>query len=292
MATLFDGLAKDILDVMLGAYGELEREHVVPALTPQRGDVRYVPDPAHAAARRALGTLGRMTERACLFDPFHEAPSLDEVLACLRKLLNARHAGTLDARAVTEHSWLLCGGRPVTALSALRARPMRGWPAGFYELAPALGLSLVVLSELPQTDDTLPLRLMGAGATWGEALTELQTRYEHLPHGAALHEAVVETFLAARERGALPAEVSMLDLTRAREFIRTERLAGRVEGRVEALAPLVRLFARRLGRPLTDAERDTLSSRLDTLGGDRLGDVVLDLTPDELGAWLTDPDAR
>jgi hypothetical protein len=104
----------------------------------------------------------------------------------------------------------------------------------------------------------------------------------------ALHEAVVETFLAARERGALPAEVSMLDLTRAREFIRTERLAGRVE----ALTPLVRLFARRLGRPLTDAERATLSSRLDTLGGDRLGDVVLDLTPDELGAWLTDPDAR
>ena len=84
----------------------------------------------------------------------------------------------------------------------------------------------------------------------------------------------------------------MLDLTRAREFIRTERLAGRVEGRVEALAPLVRQFARRLGRPLTDAERDTLSSRLDTLGGDRLGDVVLDLSPDELGAWLTDPDAR
>lgn len=42
----------------------------------------------------------------------------------------------------------------------------------------------------------------------------------------------------------------MLDLTMAREFLRNERLAGRVE----ALAPLVRLFARRLGCPLTDPD--------------------------------------
>jgi hypothetical protein len=35
-----------------------------------------------------------------------------------------------------------------------------------------------------------------------------------------------------------------------------------------------------------------LLARFDTVGPDRLGDVVLDLTPEALGAWLTDPDAR
>ena len=44
--------------------------------------------------------------------------------------------------------------------------------------------------------------------------------------------------------------------------------------------------------PLTEAETATLVARFDTVGPDRLGDVVLDLTPDALGAWLTDPDAR
>ena len=55
---------------------------------------------------------------------------------------------------------------------------------------------------------------------------------------------------------------------------------------------LQRQFARRLGRPLTEGETATLLARFDTVGPDRLGDVVLDLTPDALGAWLSDPDAR
>lgn len=63
------------------------------------------------------------------------------------------------------------------------------------------------------------------------------------------------------------------------------------EGRDEGLAPLVHLFERRLHRPLDETEHDTLRTRLHTLGPNRLGDVVLDLTPDALAAWLADPAA-
>jgi hypothetical protein len=59
----------------------------------------------------------------------------------------------------------------------------------------------------------------------------------------------------------------------------------------KGLQPLVHLFERRLGRPLTEAEHATLRERLGKLGGDRLGDVVLDFTADALGVWLADPDA-
>jgi len=55
---------------------------------------------------------------------------------------------------------------------------------------------------------------------------------------------------------------------------------------------LQRLYARRLGRSLSADEETTLVQRLDTVGPDRLGDVVLDLSPDALAAWLRDPDAR
>ena len=67
---------------------------------------------------------------------------------------------------------------------------------------------------------------------------------------------------------------------------------GIQQGLRAGLQPLQRQFARRLGRPLTEGETATLLARFDTVGPDRLGDVVLDLTPDALGAWLTDPDAR
>lgn len=63
---------------------------------------------------------------------------------------------------------------------------------------------------------------------------------------------------------------------------------GRKEGRIDVLT---RLFARKLGRPLSDAERATLHARLRTLG-DAIGDVVIDLDPAALEAWLATPAAH
>jgi hypothetical protein len=54
----------------------------------------------------------------------------------------------------------------------------------------------------------------------------------------------------------------------------------------------VHLFSRRLGRDLSDVERRVLAERLNAVGADRLGDVVLDLEPGELNGWLADPKAQ
>jgi hypothetical protein len=52
------------------------------------------------------------------------------------------------------------------------------------------------------------------------------------------------------------------------------------------------LYERRLDRTITKAEKAVLSKRLSTLGPDRLGDVVLDMTPESLAHWLADPNAQ
>jgi hypothetical protein len=72
-----------------------------------------------------------------------------------------------------------------------------------------------------------------------------------------------------------------------------EELIGRgiEQGIEEGLKPLCHLFERRLGRALTAEEHRSLSDRFARLGPNRLGDVVLDLSPDALVAWLSDPAA-
>jgi hypothetical protein len=55
---------------------------------------------------------------------------------------------------------------------------------------------------------------------------------------------------------------------------------------------LTKIFERKLRRPLADQEQATLVQRLDTLGADRLRDVVLDLPAEALEAWIDDLDAK
>ena len=52
------------------------------------------------------------------------------------------------------------------------------------------------------------------------------------------------------------------------------------------LKPLARLFERRLSRSLTPEERARLTERIRDEGAEHVGDVVLDLSSDELATWL------
>ena len=293
MATPFDSLAKEILDLLLHDLGQLETEVEVAALPSQRADVLFVPDPARDAERRTLGLLGRMTERAALFEPFHDAPGVEDVRACLRKILNHHHARSLSQRGGAERSWLLCAGRPDGALLAFRAAPSIGWPRGFYDLGAALPLSLVVLSELDDSDDTLPLRLMGAGATLKAALYALSARQEVIPRGRSLNNTVVQVFMSARRRGLQITEDLMLDTTEAEEYLRQQHTEGLREGLREGvllvLPTIVRVAESRLARAVTEAERETLLQKIHTDGAEAVGDALVSLAPDALARWLTPP---
>ena len=164
---------------------------------------------------------------------------------------------------------------------------------------------IVVLSELPEDRITLPLRLLGRGATLRRALRELTA----LPPDAWESQHILPLLVR------LPIEVQEPDATTvltedeeemivtAQEFIQDLRKnaetalqrgleQGVQQGLQQGLQPVLHQFARKLGRPVSDDECALLRARLDTLGPDRLGDVVLDLPPAARAEWLADPAAR
>lgn len=94
----------------------------------------------------------------------------------------------------------------------------------------------------------------------------------------------------------LPPEEKELLVT-VDEYLMQVKEAGRKEGLQQGQQQgqqmaLLHQFARKLGRPLTSEERSRIVARIDTLGPDRLGDVILDLSPTALDAWLADPESR
>ena len=152
----------------------------------------------------------------------------------------------------------------------------------------------MVAAELPETPDTLACRLLGRGETFRRAVEALRglppDTWEHRlldvlvqwrsyiaqqPTRSEEDEEFMDAVLAAYER----------DQARARD-------EGLSQGLSQGRLLLTHQFERRLGRALSDGERATLAERLRTVGPVRLGDVVLDLAPDALAAWLADPDAR
>jgi hypothetical protein len=131
------------------------------------------------------------------------------------------------------------------------------------------------------SDDELCRRVAAAlaerSASWPE---------RHMAVVAAAMRKRYESMVTAMEQANLE-PVIIEDLVKFGEDRGYDR--GYDRGRTETC---VRLFARRLGRALTDSERATVEQRLKALGEERLDDVVLSSGPEALAAWLGDPAAH
>jgi hypothetical protein len=183
MPKLHDLLCKHLLREALEPIGTVELEKAVALLDEQRIDVycelrEELPPPD---ALPHLGIVRRMAEfaRRCMIEPFSATPNADSIDDNLRKKLNLQHGLRKAAKGVFAPKpvlWVLSPGRPEEVLHGYAALPVKGWPSGFYRCAPELTLWLVVLCELPKTEETLLLRLLGPATMQLEALRELDAR--------------------------------------------------------------------------------------------------------------------
>ena len=296
MRTPYDQFVKQFLRAALRPVGVVETEQEVSA-DAQRIDVCFVPDPARAHGRRALGLLGRMAEGTCLFEAFHEAPSVRDLRDCLRKLLTWDHAARRPPPTAPLPSlWILAAGRPALGLAEFGFAPMTDWSQGMYEAVAGLGLRLVVLSELPRNEDTLPLRLMGAGRVLAGAIRDIYALPVEVPLRSLALPIVVSLRMAITEHPVNTENEDLMEATQdlfeefQQRLLRQGREEGIQEGWLKARQlGLDHLAQCRLGRPLSDHEADAISERVQRLGAERIEEVVLGGTASEVAAWLADP---
>jgi len=144
----------------------------------------------------------------------------------------------------------------------------------------------IAANELPLREELIPFLT----ARTGRKLRELVTWVHPRRPPTWLAELMYAQPEVAEMIESMADKMSPEAQEKALAVIRRTRMGKRfvAEGRLDAFE---HLYARRLGRPITPAEHAELLRRLDTLGADRIGDVVLDLPPDALAVWLADPNA-
>jgi hypothetical protein len=178
---IYDQFAKDYLSELLSPIGAVVPSRDV-ASEVREIDVYFTPSSAASDYVENLGLLGKMATTAALFEPFRNPVTVSEVRSCLSKLLDvtaelerrARRENTRCEEAELPKLWILTPTASETLLNGFNAAPaQQNWPRGIYFLGEYLRTAIVVIHQLPETEETLWLRILGRGRVQERAIAQL-----------------------------------------------------------------------------------------------------------------------
>ena len=177
---IHDQFAKDYLEELLKPYGEVQAASQV-AGEIREIDVLFTPFPNQTTNVELLGLLGKLATTPAIFEPFRNPASTEEICDCLLKSLEVR--GALRRAAKREQTtkikikipklWILTPTASKNIISGFSETTKPDSLPGIYYLAKSLHAAIVVIHQLPQTQETLWLRLLGRGTVQKRAIDEL-----------------------------------------------------------------------------------------------------------------------
>lgn len=176
----FDQFSKEFLEELLSPLGRVEKSLEVLG-TSRLVDLYFAPASPTEAEHSMLGLLSRIATTPCLLEPFRNQPTITEVKDCLLKLLSVhadlQRRSQQGNRTVLASEWprlwILASSVSGNLIERVGAVPHESWPAGIHWLGEAFCTAIVAINQLPQTEDTLWLRLLGKGVTQEQAIAEV-----------------------------------------------------------------------------------------------------------------------
>jgi hypothetical protein len=285
---IHDKFAKDYLEELLKDYGEVKSSEKVSGEIKEI-DVLFTPSVEQASNLQVLGLLGRFAEYPAILEPFRNPASTDEICDCILKLLEVKGGLRREAKAnktkLQESEipklWVLTPTISERLLSSFNVNQKEGWLSGVYFLGDALRTAIVAIHQLPETPETLWLRLLGRGSKQEQAIVELQA----LPLNHPYQKATLELVYNLRENLRVNQELDTDD----RELImRLEPLYQRDKEQAIQSGEQ-RLIIRQLNRRIGEIDA-SLIERVQGLSIEQLenlGEALLDFSNvADLSAWL------
>ncbi|NES24444.1 MAG: hypothetical protein F6K41_37430 [Symploca sp. SIO3E6] len=174
----YEQFSKDYLEKLLSPYGKVEAERTL--TIPPSPDIDLWFAPRVSELPQELGLLARLAKTRALLEPYHHPVTPDEVSASLIKLLEVQ--GEFHRAAEREQEslaldlprlWILAPSISEETLMGYGAQASTEAEAGIYLMASAFKTGLVAIDELPNSKETLWLRLLGRGRVRHQAILEL-----------------------------------------------------------------------------------------------------------------------
>jgi Domain of unknown function (DUF4351) len=281
----FDQLSKMYLEEFLKPIGTVERQYEVPGEA-KYVDVWFLPDRNSTEPIDDLGLLGQMAKTPCLLEPFRNAPTREDIRTCILKLLwiqedQRRQSELIDDGPKPEAAtlWILASHISKPLLKDFHAHKKS---PGVYTLGPGLRTFLVAIDELPTTQKTLWIRILGRDQTQLTALQEVSNLPKDHPRrnkiirllaswGVKLETGEIEHFLG--QEIIMGFSQAFLDWEEA-----TEKRGQ--------LSIVIRLLARRIG--ILPVELRSKVEQLSSEQLESLSEALLDFgNLTDLTNWLT-----
>ncbi|MFB2895467.1 hypothetical protein ACE1CI_21390 [Aerosakkonemataceae cyanobacterium BLCC-F50] len=179
---IYDRFAKDYLKELLTLLGDVETSQDVPGKVPEI-DVWFTPYPTERRGdAKVLGLLGQLASTSSIFEPFRNAVNPNEIRGCMSKLFDIQ--ANIQRQRQWENScfeeadlpwlWIFSPTVSPTILNGFNAEyKLNKWPSGVYFLGEYLKTGIVAIHELPCTEETLWLRLLGRENVQKQAIQEI-----------------------------------------------------------------------------------------------------------------------
>jgi hypothetical protein len=199
---IHDQFAKDYLEELLKPYGEVQAPSRV-AGEVREIDVLFSPSIEQTTNLETLGLLGRFAEFPAILEPYRNAASKEEICDCVLKLLEVRGALQREANrnntsvqdSTVPKLWILTPTASATLLSGFGATQGDNWLPGVHFMTEYLRTAIVAIHQLPRTQETLWLRILGRGKVQAQAIDEL----EALPSNHPFRRATLELLYNLRQ---------------------------------------------------------------------------------------------
>jgi Domain of unknown function (DUF4351) len=214
------------------------------------------------------------------------------VRSCLLKLYQAH--GDKQRKAKREkaslqehdlaHLWILASSASETLLNGFGFSANNDWPSGVYVLHPSLRTAIIAINQLPRTEETLFLRLLGKGQTQKQAVDEVIGFDTRDLRRSAILRLLSNWKISLEITGETEAEAELM-MVLSQAYLEWEQQTEQRGEQTGEARLVLRQLTRRIGDVSPEVRMQVQALSLAQL--ESLGEALLDFTaPNDLVNWL------